>query len=854
MVDVVILDESSMDGLDQSEKDQKKCVKKSCKRKRSSVDESVSSTERESLVARFHREVDGLYAYFKEVMHEKMQLEESGCTSSNSQIACLLEESRLPFSKLVEEIYERLKSREGTTLASVCSSVLSVGQRSMFGIANADSNVLEDDSELCLWCWETRDMKLLPKTQRGILNIRRICRKKIYERISALSVMLSALSMPESQEDYKTILTKASEKLGRSLSEAEIRSLVGHLIQKNNADMAEKEVKLKEKELIKDMERNKREVEKEKKRKDRELQREKWQSEKELKRLRDEAEKEERRREKEEAELKKQLKRQQDEAEKDQRRREKEETEFKKQLAIKKQASIMERFLKSKKNNSDVQDNMMSSKASEPDSFGKSEEKLNAITLSMDCALSQGDGVCTNDLLKSHLVTWNKLSHSLRNHRSHWGVRHKPKISPIKELKLQGPSSEVELSGKVTTLNKGLDSSEVKDNNEPSLEKLVGGWDETVMEDKSCHINADNALTSIQSCNKTKKLLQFDKSYRPAYYGTSSRKSDVIGPHHPFKKDPDLDYDVESDEEWEEEDPGESLSDCDKDDEEENPEEGILKDDDDDGSEDSFMVPDGYLSENEGVQVDSMDSDIADDDTSMPSCKQDVESDEFRALFRHQKYLYNLTENALRRNQPLIISNLMHEKTSLMITEDLSGSSKIEQICLQALSMRSCPGGTSIIDLSTDAIVSSEDKEVCQSQSKSDAKPAVAGVAILDSDLPEIVSCIQSCPHGINKVVESLQRKFPAVSKLQLRNKVREISDFMDNRWQVKKEILDNLGLSISPDKSIVKRKGIATFFSKRCLPPSGETINVPESSLQPCCKLESCQDGNRYIENETEP
>lgn len=46
------------------------------------------------------------------------------------------------------------------------------------------------------------------------------------------------------------------------------------------------------------------------------------------------------------------------------------------------------------------------------------------------------------------------------------------------------------------------------------------------------------------------------------------------------------------------EDPGESLSDCDKDDEEESVEEGCLKGDDDE-SEDDFMVPDGYLSENE---------------------------------------------------------------------------------------------------------------------------------------------------------------------------------------------------------------------------------------------------------------
>lgn len=49
------------------------------------------------------------------------------------------------------------------------------------------------------------------------------------------------------------------------------------------------------------------------------------------------------------------------------------------------------------------------------------------------------------------------------------------------------------------------------------------------------------------------------------------------------------------------------------------------------------------------------------------------------------------------------------------------------------------------------------------------------------------VSVIQSCSTSMNKVVESLQQKFPSISKTQLRNKVREISDFnsTENRWQV---------------------------------------------------------------------
>ncbi|MEQ2232418.1 hypothetical protein ILYODFUR_011114 [Ilyodon furcidens] len=57
------------------------------------------------------------------------------------------------------------------------------------------------------------------------------------------------------------------------------------------------------------------------------------------------------------------------------------------------------------------------------------------------------------------------------------------------------------------------------------------------------------------------KLLQFHENYRPAYWGTWRKKSSHISPRCPLRQDKDLlDYEVDSDEEWEEEEPGESLS------------------------------------------------------------------------------------------------------------------------------------------------------------------------------------------------------------------------------------------------------------------------------------------------------
>lgn len=62
------------------------------------------------------------------------------------------------------------------------------------------------------------------------------------------------------------------------------------------------------------------------------------------------------------------------------------------------------------------------------------------------------------------------------------------------------------------------------------------------------------------------KLLQFHENYRPAYYGTFSVKSKVFhGGRRPLAQYKKFDYNVDSEEEWEEEEPGESLSDADSD-------------------------------------------------------------------------------------------------------------------------------------------------------------------------------------------------------------------------------------------------------------------------------------------------
>ncbi|KAJ3310985.1 hypothetical protein HDV04_004502 [Boothiomyces sp. JEL0838] len=86
------------------------------------------------------------------------------------------------------------------------------------------------------------------------------------------------------------------------------------------------------------------------------------------------------------------------------------------------------------------------------------------------------------------------------------------------------------------------------------------------------------------------KLLKFHTDLRPAYFGTWSKKSKDVNGKKPFGKDVALDYEVDSELEWEEEEEGEELVS----ENEEEPEE-------EDEMEDDWIVPNGYLSEDEGM-------------------------------------------------------------------------------------------------------------------------------------------------------------------------------------------------------------------------------------------------------------
>ncbi|KAI8356772.1 chromatin assembly factor 1 subunit A-domain-containing protein [Choanephora cucurbitarum] len=97
------------------------------------------------------------------------------------------------------------------------------------------------------------------------------------------------------------------------------------------------------------------------------------------------------------------------------------------------------------------------------------------------------------------------------------------------------------------------------------------------------------------------KLLQFMENVRPAYFGTFTQRSRTVHGRNPFGRDTDVfNYEHDSEAEWEPEGEGEDIH-SDEDDDDPNVD---MIDPEDAG----WLVPEGYLSDSEGVDDEDKDS------------------------------------------------------------------------------------------------------------------------------------------------------------------------------------------------------------------------------------------------------
>ncbi|CAH0758090.1 unnamed protein product [Diatraea saccharalis] len=122
--------------------------------------------------------------------------------------------------------------------------------------------------------------------------------------------------------------------------------------------------------------------------------------------------------------------------------------------------------------------------------------------------------------------------------------------------------------------------------------------DVVIVEDELPPIDEGGEIVMCDAAIREKlrpKLLSFHDNRRPPYWGTWRKKSMTIKPRNPFGQDgKQLDYEVDSDEEWEEEQEGESID-------------GSAAGSDDEQDADEYevdnevFVPHGYLSDEEAT-------------------------------------------------------------------------------------------------------------------------------------------------------------------------------------------------------------------------------------------------------------
>ncbi|EFP12648.1 hypothetical protein CRE_29796 [Caenorhabditis remanei] len=127
-------------------------------------------------------------------------------------------------------------------------------------------------------------------------------------------------------------------------------------------------------------------------------------------------------------------------------------------------------------------------------------------------------------------------------------------------------------------------------------------------------------LVPVGPASKTKaKLFQFYDNRRPPYYGTWRKKAKSVKGSCPLAEETGIDYEADSDDDWEDE-----PSDC----EELNSDDEGEKDDEEDGEEDDgFFVPPCYLSDGEGEEETTSDGENGENKKDKKPKRVEIDSD-----------------------------------------------------------------------------------------------------------------------------------------------------------------------------------------------------------------------------------
>ncbi|KAJ1740486.1 hypothetical protein LPJ78_004368 [Coemansia sp. RSA 989] len=301
------------------------------------------------------------------------------------------------------------------------------------------------------------------------------------------------------------------------------------------------------------------------------------------------------------------------------------------------------------------------------------------------------------------------------------------------------------------------------------------------------------------------KLLQFHGCRRPAYFGTWSKRARVVGGRRPFAQETaEIDYDVDSDAEWEADDEeGEELRSDDEDDDDED------DDDEDDGDfdeENGFVVCDGEIlseprrrhegedSDSDGSDFDSEDDvieidpdeEVCADSMDIVGCTPPDSATEAAPAPRSKRPKHMAKAKGPSPPQrrkvvpltPIVIGLAMHSLEQSSSTgpcgEDPHQAIDSKAQHLAKLTVTATHEGISMpLAISTDASDMWAHAKHAEGSSEGEAS-ARKSKDITDKELCQLIDIVHESSLGMARLVEELKRVIPAASKAQCERLIHE--------------------------------------------------------------------------------
>ena len=305
------------------------------------------------------------------------------------------------------------------------------------------------------------------------------------------------------------------------------------------------------------------------------------------------------------------------------------------------------------------------------------------------------------------------------------------------------------------------------------------------------------------------KFLGFHEDYRPPYHGTWSKpRSSIVTGRNPFGRDTShLDYDVDSEAEWEEGD-DEEGEDCDVDGPDEDEEDKI---EDEEGDTRVYNYDDGWLAQDD--EVDAEDNGDSDRETlSIRKKRTDwVSSDQSKKRAARQSTVCVI--GPIMGGIPLVETGSDTQDCPDLVSELVDGADTMVGISLlsrhDALDFSPC--SENCLDLfpaskaTTKKSMQQKKSSVNEGGSSSPAK-SHANKGMTRDALRAFAKCVHNSTLGSkDKVVEELQTALPDVtsSRAQATRKLDSIAEKRRLKngggvvWEVKKDILESLGLEV---------------------------------------------------------